>query len=838
MGKKYTTILTLFAVVICASFAGCDREDNQLSNQGKLNLKLAADASVESTVTRAATAEESLPNINDFAIAILQNNQVQLSWDKYSDFNDGTEIPAGNYTLKATYGNIETQGFDAPYYEGTEEFAIRKNESTDLSVTCYLANVKITTEYTDIFKEYFTDYTVIVRPIGGSDISFSKTETRAAYVKPGKISVYLTGNKQQGSKVTFDAITIKDAQARQHYHLKFDVKAGGTELNISFTDETEKVPVKIDISDDALNTRPPFFTPTGFESGVAQELTEWAKPASPLSTLLTARGGIAKCILITRSSSLLNKGWPSEVDLANPDPSVLATLRDFGLESKGLSTNIDKMAIIDFTKALVNISYSATNEENTFTLIATDKLNKVNEEPLVLKIKSISNGFNVAQPMNVARGSSSVLLTVTLKGDISKVKYQYQAYGYWQSFTPTKTESDDEKITHQITLPFEAIQEPQQIKVIAGEQEQIVTVGIGESSCSLSAPEGEVWAKKATLYLIGDTEGTTEYLKTVKDITVQCKKENSDWFSPTQKKVKNTIEVTGLESNTSYTFKATIGTTSTIIVNNEVTIKTEEELQIPNSGFEEWSESKAWSSIGTVASGGYDIYTYYPYKSNPWWSTRNDKTTQGKASYSWYYAAYPGTVPTNASSMHTATWHLNKFGGQNLSTNAYKGNTSMEIATIGWGNNTWTSQSNAQSGCDQRTAGSLFIGTYDRSSQTETHGHVFASRPAVVHFFYKFYSYNGEKAQAYAVLEDENKEVIGRGDLVISEATDSYKEGTITINYSKDKKAKYITIMFLSTNAVSPATLAIGGDRIAWWGYDDSRHIGSVLTVDEVSLEY
>ena len=78
------------------------------------------------------------------------------------------------------------------------------------------------------------------------------------------------------------------------------------------------------------------------------------------------------------------------------------------------------MAILDFTKVLVNISHSETDEENTFTLTATDKLSKVNKEPLVLKIKSLPNGFDVAQPMNAERGSTTILLTVILKGDISK----------------------------------------------------------------------------------------------------------------------------------------------------------------------------------------------------------------------------------------------------------------------------------------------------------------------------------------------------------------------------------------------------------------------------------
>lgn len=822
MGKIYTTILTLFTA-ISITLSGCERDDGQISNRGKINLKLTADASVESTVTRVAASEAALPDTDDFSVAVLQNNNVQLSWDKYADFTDGTELPAGNYTLKAAYGNIETQGFDAPYYEGTEDFSIKKNESTDVSVTCYLANVKITTEYTDLFKEYFTDYTVNIRPAGSPDISFDKDETRAAYVKPGKITVYLSGNKQQGNKVTFEAATIDNAKARQHYRLKFDVKAGGTELHISFTDETERVPVTIDISDEALNTRAPFFTPTGFEPGVTRELTEWTEPESALSVLLTARGGISKCVLITRSPSLLNKGWPAEIDLAEPDPSILATLQNLGLALKGLSTNIDKMAVVDFTKALANLSYSETEAENTFTLIATDKLGKVNEEPLILKIKSLSNGFDVAQPMNAGRGSTSVLLTVTLKGDISRVEYQCQAYGYWQSLTPINVKSDE--YTHQVTLEFEdGLQEPQQLKVIAGNKEKTVTVEIGESSCSLSAPEGNVWAKTATIYLTGDTDGTTEFLKTVKDITVQCRKETGDWSVPIQEKVKNTIKITGLEPGTRYTFKATIGGTNTITVDNEVTVQTEEALQIPNSGFEEWyTDSDTRWSAGTF--GNFTHYFYYPYSKDAadiWWNTNN------KYSQAWTVA------PVQTTTCPAVIYVKDAKSG-------YK---AAEIHTAGSGGE-YSSTPGTMYPQSAR-AGRLFIGAYDwnNKKETVTTGHTFASRPREMKFWYKYTPYQTDKFKVEIEIRSNGK-VIASGSYIpdaTSIANTEYREGNIALDYNSHmEKATGIYVNILSTAKTSftdddlqkAGTIDLTDCAAGW-----TTHLGSRLKIDDLELIY
>lgn len=71
MGKKYITFLTLFTV-ICITLTGCERENEQTANQGRLNLRLAVDTNVENMVTRAIADEETLPDINDFSITVLQ----------------------------------------------------------------------------------------------------------------------------------------------------------------------------------------------------------------------------------------------------------------------------------------------------------------------------------------------------------------------------------------------------------------------------------------------------------------------------------------------------------------------------------------------------------------------------------------------------------------------------------------------------------------------------------------------------------------------------------------------------------------------------------------------
>ena len=148
----------------------------------------------------------------------------------------------------------------------------------------------------------------------GSEVSFSSGETRAAYVKPGRISVKLTFTKVNGglSPYTIEVATIEEALAQHHYHLQMNVDAGKAMLSIVFDRVTEVRPITLDISDKALNIKPPYFTLTGFEK-TSNDGNQWdGNPieSNQLSALLTSLGGFTKCILRTTSPNLPD--WPEE----------------------------------------------------------------------------------------------------------------------------------------------------------------------------------------------------------------------------------------------------------------------------------------------------------------------------------------------------------------------------------------------------------------------------------------------------------------------------------------------------------------------------------------------
>lgn len=850
--RNVIKVLLLVAIVLLSACESEQKRSNKAT--GMLSLQLTASGNVINTTTRTEgdssgnegdnTEDDDLaPNVGDFTIALMDGNVVKTSWDKFSEYPKYAVLPVGTYTLKAYYGSSDKEGFESPYYEGTQEITIEDDATVEANITCYLTNVKVSVEYTDAFKKYFSDYSTTVQSAGGSPVVFSKDEVRAAYVKPGVITVYANVEKQNGQSAKLNILDIDEAKAREFYRLKLDIDAGSATLKISFDDTTVEKPIEINVSDDILNMQPPFFTASGYSSGEMQEVKE-GSAISPLSMLITARNGIKKCVLTTQSASLLAQGWPASIDLVNPKEEDLQQMKTLGLSMRGLSANVDKMATLDFSEVIPNLQYGNGDNENIFSLVVTDKIGRANDPAEVIKVKALDNQFAVGTVGNVDLGVYEITVPVTLDGDISKVKFQYLNNETWTDINVSNIVT--EGINHNVTLLLSSMAITNfQVKVICGSRSLFTSVGVNPPVFILQASDADMWATKATIHIVGRNEGTTEYMKN-QPVVVEYIKfsefETGEWITPEQTKNGDVIEITGLpadaEKENIYRLKATSGD---MMAANILDITTEKAVQVPNAGFENWYE--LWLFKNTIfLSGGEDIYAFYPYvkdESDKWWSSRNDKTTQAYSGVaSWYYSSFPGTVPT-AKTSWTAYNHLNKHGGQSLTIGAHNGDTAMEITTVGHGANRWTSQSSAQNNVASRTAGALFIGTFDRASQTETLGHMFESRPSSVEFYYKFYSYNNESTKAYAVLYDEQKQEIGKGEFIVSASVDTYTKGVIDIHYTVKKKAAYITIVFLSSSAESPATLAIQGSKGAFnAGYGDSRHIGSVLTVDDVELIY
>lgn len=849
MKKVYYGLLSFFFV----GLVSCTKDEPQSSLEGRIDVKVSTDQTLLGEASRSGE-EKTIPDINDFGLTIESlDGKVFNSWESFSEFRP-VSVAIGTYTVTASYGDVEAEGFDAISYQGSTNVEVRKEETAEASVTCIINKAKVSINYTDEFKSYFTSYSSYISSSKGNKVTFSANESQGAYFVPGSLGVYLEVTRQGVSqKVTLNPKNFT-AEAKHEYRLTMDVDASTASLKITFNDNpSSEQNVEINISDEALNADPPVFTPYGFTSGNTLEVLEGAAFTEKLEAYLNAPAGLAKCELVTNSASLKEQGWPESVDLMNLTTEQSQKMTALGLQTKGLGVNHDKIALIDFQQLVPNLTCTSENNEvHTFTLRATDALTKVSEE-LKLVIETRNNGFAVELPETVPYASTSVTFTLTLEGDVSKVKFYYDLSdtGVYQPFSAEKVQITGENTKHTVTLTYpESLTDTEHdvklkaefgVKVI----EKSFKIEDPELTLSLKNGNADVWATKAYVQVVASAKART--LRTISSSTVEIQyKEGEKWKAwPHQSYDEKTglFLLTGMgdgateESGVEYTLRAAYKRNGEPSAYSEdLQILTEAKAQVGNRGFEDWYSEALYSQNILWAKN--TIYNYYFWKENQdvslrWWDTCNNKTTPNPGGGSvWDYRSAAGVVPTS-DEQNTASYHLRTYDGKSeLKTEGHTGN-AAEIATVGWGSdNLWV---NDGATAKNKTAGTLYIGTY---GEPINYGKSFASRPLGVKFWYKYYSYNNETTTPYVEVYGDNQEAIGSGSLLINASNYEFKSGYIPIDYPVAKKAKSITIVFSSTDSKNPETKAVQGDAGDFSGNLDSRHIGSILTVDDVELIY
>lgn len=823
--KRVVLIYSLLSLILVS----CAKEDAAKNDgMGTFTMNLNATGEVIGLNEKSRTEEAGegetliLPDVNDFSVSISSLGEQVCGWSSYKDMSEEElpELRVGTYQVKAWYGDVSKEGFELPCFEGNQEFSIKKNETTPVEVTCYLSNALVKVNYTDEFKNYFSDYSAVIATSLGNEVEFAKTETRAAYFSPGELTAKVKVKKSGQSTEAVYQAKVFTAESRHIYTLTLDVDAGSATMTVSFSEDVAGEEVRFDVSDAALNAPAPYLKANGFTDNVPLEPVEGVVQEESVTAYVNAVAGIQSCRLTITSDFLSEKGWPAVVDLA-ASGEYASILTEMGLKTKGLEGNRDQMAQVDFTTLVGNLP---KGESHSFKLEVTDVYGKMSESPLVLTVTPQGCEFSVAATsVKAPFYGNTCQVNVSFKdGNLANVHFQL-AEGNQDALEFVRAEelpSEEGLKVYTVYLQApETVKFMNPFKVSASYLTYTeVTEDLPVSMGLLVDNPGDVWAKKSVFHVYNGAD--------LNNIRLQ-KQQGDEWVDvTTEVSGSYNLVAKGLESGTAFKFRAIEGEE----YSNSVDITTEEELQVPNAGFEEWSVRQTWTS---ESFGGKKIYAYYPYSdvNSQWWDTSNEITTQKVDGiyYSWYYAVYPGVVPTNASELHTASWMLGRTDA------AHSGSVAVDIATVGWGCNNWGP--GGGDGPDYKTAGSLFVGVLQGGQ--EILGKEFNSRPSKVQFYYKYYSYNGEYTVPFVRILNKDGVEIGYGEIKIANTVDTYQEGLIPITYTvPTDKAASIIIIFKSTTVEQPGTAEFTGSDGLFSGYGDSRHIGSILTVDDVKLIY
>ena len=861
MNKKIWAGLACASLLVGLSTSGCKEETALVGdNTGYLSLALNFDpsplkgpradrsrADETSGESNGENTTETTPPITESDLSITLSRvdgalpPEELTVDSLMT---PKEVYTGDYTIEASYGTDTDEGWDSPYYYGSQDFTVSKDNETQIELPVQLANAIINIAYTDGFVQYLDNYTVTVTSSSGTDFvwrdEWKDDGSHELYVVPGTILLTVEFTKPNGTEATIQ-IDPFEAEAQHRYTVTLDVDYNDETLSVTTDDTVVEKQYDIDISDanlPRLAPKPTILLSEDFTPGMEVDVVSGNKHDTPLIATIVARGGIKSAQLTFESAFLTSMNITSPVELTD-DNANLKKLTELGLVTRGLTANPDIFAIVDFSQLVANIAYvDGEKNSSSFSLTVADKhdvssdpadLFTLNVEKLNLEILdgSAINDLGHAEVIVRYNGASPDNIEIVTRND----------WGRDISLDIAKREKGNRNGTYNLIIEDELItlDKPLTIRAKAPNIES-AEFTLDVPPFRLMEEETNAFAKYAYATVLFTTpEAAADYKNSIKFEAASDSKHTdykavtsefvSDNFADNTSHLTAVYKLTGLTPGTNYVFHATVPNVETT---ESAPLVTESASQLTNSNMEDWYNTEVYTNTikyGIGTTGMTDIVRWYPNKQDSGqtvWATRNALTTGQTSGTTCYYTSFSGTIPVDGVQGKAA-----------------------EISTLGYGEGTaYAHTGSGKTGAPNKKAvGMLFNGSYE--NETEIYGIPFSSRPSELSFQYKFAPVNNESFIAYIVVEHrENNQVteLGRGEIVSGDAQNSFTDPIIVpITYTNNQlKATHIYTVFKSstTEDDNVTVLSVQGKKNALNGYSDSKYVGSVLTVDNIMLNY
>jgi len=819
--------------------------------------KIAPTAEVDASVItkRSSRKEYSEVTSSDLSIKLISaDGTYSRSWNSVAEFPIDQDFAVGQYRIEVYYGSESTEGFDAPYFYGMQEIMVKENEQTKVSLTATLANAMVDISYSDAFINYMTDYSAEVHSAGGAYTEYAAGETRPVYTKAGNVDVAVSFTKPNGKGGKLEVANFT-AEARHFYHINVDLAQGSGVVEtiiVTIDESVEEETVKIDISDEVLNTSAPEVVAEGFTAGESLSFCPGQTFENDMVFNIIARGGLKELVLTTQSASLLSKGWPAEIDLMSASTQQQNLLKNMGLTALGVFNKPDKLAVVNMTGVLGNISYQEGGDNtNTFTLVAKDKYGKMSE-PVSLVATAEAVQLAITNPILYVGGTELTLDLAFNGGNTNDIVFKYRNSGGTWTVLPASFETlgnNQYKVTLTVAGGTNNI-------VLRAEYGTEITPEITVERKPLVVPasaEVNAFATKAYLPVtIGPKDSDTQLLTQMMNNAQVVAVENtrSETVLTAEADVANKqFVISGLTPGKAYTVKIKNGDID-LATAPAKTFTTEAATQLQYAGFDEWTSEK---------KGDYQ-YLWSVGNGSPW-STLNALTTSQSGSGSGSgaktggcaYKSTSGTIPANGRSTKSMDdggfLGTNKSGDghttgdANLHNNKqHSGANAALIRTVGWGNgNTASPRTSGQhfGTCDNVTPGELFLGTYDGQAN---YGISFTSRPSAMSFYYHYdvvSAGNGDYGTAEIKVLDASDNVIAQASCLLNEQS-SYQQCVLNLNYEDiTVKAAKISVVFKS----SGNSAALEKNTTFWHcpgvkNVSGGEYVGSELYIDDIELIY
>ena len=226
--KKYTILSILWAFLF--GFVACQSEESL--NDSTLGY-LYVEANTNTGLSTKSSVPENYKPKQLHAEIRTASGTVLYSTDDYDTEWKGKQfaLPAGSYTIEAHSHGFDGQasGFNNPYYYGSSKTTVTAGKTISASVTCTLANVKVSIQFDSEFKKAFRSAEVLIAS-AVSGITPLKVEMgkdiQPIYIPAGNFTATVTVSNQDFKDYSMER-KIEEVKARDHYILKYKVKPQG-----------------------------------------------------------------------------------------------------------------------------------------------------------------------------------------------------------------------------------------------------------------------------------------------------------------------------------------------------------------------------------------------------------------------------------------------------------------------------------------------------------------------------------------------------------------------------------------------------------------------------------
>lgn len=250
MKRIYYIILITTSIFFCA----CQADENLAGGEtGYLRLSINED---RGTNTRAFPADYD-PEQIAVQIVDAENKVIEETEDAELWKNEAIELPVGTYTIKACSNGFDGKdaGFEIPYYTGNKEIKITKGAELKETVTCTLANVKVSAIYAqDLVDKVQSIALQVYDEDKAYSLNFSQTDKKPAYFPVvdalyADITIVNKEGKSNSLKAQKLCNTAGTVQARDHYILNLRLQSSGSSnINVSVNPETHEYSYTFNVS--------------------------------------------------------------------------------------------------------------------------------------------------------------------------------------------------------------------------------------------------------------------------------------------------------------------------------------------------------------------------------------------------------------------------------------------------------------------------------------------------------------------------------------------------------------------------------------------------------------